>query len=354
MHYCVVTALYELKDGINRRNIQKYIECLSYLHGLKVPVFLFTDMVERLKPIYPNFKYMELERDQIPIYHDIMNSNAKTIECGFDTTTKIYSVITIAKSYFVDLIRIANPDFTHYVWMDAAIACHSPIPYEDLEVGLKLHDKPLITVMQMRSIKQEEKQGKTLLSCNKGIIAASIFMVPKELTAFLWEQSVEAVKLMLQHDYLCLDEQVLAYINAKHPEFFDYWFSDYGTLLNIRYITIDHRTVMQNMIQTEDNEHACKIGLALLDSMEFTYNYPKDLVAETLYYLHIKSYYAPHITHKGIALHVLTAKLIHYLHYYYKIQFPENTITNVAYSGITLTDAPKMDSSILCFTKFIR
>lgn len=351
--YCIVTALYELKDGINRRSITKYIECLSYLHNMDVPVFLFTDMISRLKPIYPKFNYIEMERDTIPIYNDIMNSNAKTVEFGFNTTTKIYSVITIAKTYFINYIKDLE-SFDHYIWMDAAIACHSPIPYEEFKAGIKpkFHDK--IAVMQMRSILNYERQGIHLLSCNKGIIAASIFIVPKDLTSFLWDQAMEAVKLMLEHDYLCLDEQVLAYINAKHPSLFDYWFSDYGTLLNINYITVDHRTVMNNMILCEDNEHACKIGIALLNSMEFTRTFPQDLVAQTLYYIHIKSYYVPHIKHKDIPLHLLVANLIHYIYHHYKIQFPENTMTNVMYSGITLSEEPKIDGQILCFTKFIR
>jgi hypothetical protein len=91
----------------------------------------FYSLISRLKPIYPKFNYIEMERDTIPIYNDIMNSNAKT--------------------YFINYIKDLE-SFDHYIWMDAAIACHSPIPYEEFKAGIKskFHDK--ITVMQMRSV----------------------------------------------------------------------------------------------------------------------------------------------------------------------------------------------------------
>jgi len=352
MSYCIVTALYQLNDGnTKRRSIQKYIESLSYLYNIGVPVVIFTDMLDILQPIYPNLQYQVLSRDNIPVYNKIMQSNAKVIPYGFDTTTKMYSIVTVSKPYFIDRCNELYPNFTHYIWMDAGISTHDHVPYESLREGInaKLHDK--ITVVQMRSIMEHEKEGLCLLSRNGGIIAASIISVPKNLTHFLWDRTIDAVEKMLEHDYLCLDEQVLAYINGKNMDMFDYWYSDYDTLPNLTYINKDHSTVIRNMVNSEDIEHSCEIAVVLLNSIEFIPTFPLDLIPDILFNIQHRSYYVPHVMHKDIPLHILVSKIIHYLHVKYNVQFPDITWNNIKYSGVNVDDQPEQMHEIMPYVR---
>lgn len=357
MKPCIVSSFYELNDGIaKRRNIIKYIEHISYLYGIGYDIIFFTDISDRLSKIYPNIQYVHLLRDDIPIWNKIMNSDAKTIDYGFDTTTKQYSALTISKMYFVDEARVRFPDYTHYIWCDASLEAHGTLSYDEFKYVIEDSCNNKIKVVQMKYPEPWEREGEYLLTTNKGIIAAGIFIVPNQLTRFFWDRALDAVEKMLSMNCLCLDEQVMAYINAKNMDMFDYWFSDYAVLPNLKYIRREHNVVLRNMqvVSDHDKHIACNIARLFLKSIEFVYNFPKDIIPTILYEIHRISYYAPEERHYDIPLHILMSKVIHYLLYYRKdVLFPNNVWDNIAFSGITRDSIPEENNYIMRLVRTI-
>lgn len=357
MRPCIVSSFYELNDGISkRRKIMKYIEHISYLYNIGYDVIFFTDISERLSNIYPNIQYVNVLREELPLWNKIISSDAERIEGGFDTTSKQYSAITISKMYFIHEAKERFPDYTHYIWCDASLEGHGTIPYDEFKdvMNYSMNDK--IRVVQMKYPEPWEREGNYLLTVNRGIIAASIFIVPNNLTLFFWNSTLDAVETMLTMKCLCLDEQVMAYINGKNMDVFDYWFSDYAVLPNLKYIRREHNVILRNMqiISNHDRHIACNIARLFLDSMEFMYNFPKDIIPTILYDIHRMSYYAQEEKHNGIPLHILTAKIIHYILYYrIHISFPYNVWDNIVFSGIVRDSIPEESNEIMKFVRMI-
>lgn len=354
MTYCIVTGYYELKTN-KRRSITQYMEHISYLYGMGIEIIFFTNIADRIRSIYPNIHYISIEMEDLPIHDKIMNSELIPVPFAFDSTTKEYSIITISKMYFINEAKKYTVH-DHYVWIDSGITCHGSIGYDEFKSGLEsklVQDK--ITLVQMRCSKSHERVGDYLLSRNLGIIAGGIIAVPKHLTQFLWNETLDALSIMIDRQYLCLDEQVLAYINGKHIDMFNYWFSDYGVAPNLKYTRREHDTIVNNLIGcvNENRENGCEIARVLLDSIEFLFDFPKQLVPTILYNTHLLSYYVQHETYKGIPLHLLTAKVIHYMIHVYNVEFPSNVIDNIRYSGIDVDQVPELTDDIAPYIRSV-
>lgn len=347
MAYCIISCYYELKSN-KRRSMTQYLGHLSYLYNMGVDIIFFTNIPDKIRPIYPNMHYIITELEDLPIYDKIINSELNPVPYLFDSATKEYSIITISKMYFINEAKKYG-EYNHYIWIDSGITCHGSIGYEEFKMGLESKLRPnKITLVQMRSTKANERVGDYLLSCNAGIVAAGIIAVPDNLTQFLWNETLDALSIMIDNKYLCLDEQVLAYINGKHIDMFNYWYSDYGVVPNLLYTRREHDTIVNNLIgcTTENRENGCEIARLLLDSIEFLFDFPTKLIPTVLYNIHIMSYYLPDETHKGIPLHILTAKIIHYIHRVYHVEFPHNVKDNIRYSGIDMDTEPELTNDI--------
>lgn len=319
-----------------------------------IDIIFFTDIEDRLSKIYPSMKYVNMPRTAIPLWNKIHNTEGlERIAYGFDTTTKGYSALTISKPYFLNEAKLLYPDYDHYVWIDSGIASHGTVPYEEFLEGVKLGLTDKIRVVQMKYPEPYEREGDYLLRINKGIISASIISVPSHLTDFLWDKTLDAVEHMLSIGSLCLDEHVLAYINGKNMDKFDYWFSDYTVPLNLKYIRMDHNTVIRNLdVCTNHDKHTgCQIARVLLDSIEYVSDFPKDLIPTVLYKIHLMSFYVPEEKHKGIPIHILTGRIMHYIIRNYSLTFPSNVRENLLFSGIDMNDEPVVSMPVLCYTK---
>lgn len=343
MSYVYVTALYDFsKHSINHHSsVAKYINLLAYLYNSNVTVILFTEesVACIIRELYPKMQINIIELEQLPIYDMIMNSNATNIHACLGSSSKLLSIVTICKAYFVYCASQENSGHQTYVWLDCGIGYHGCIPYEQLDRGIIKHITERITVTQMCAIAPSEMQDDCdFLSCNRGKIAGGIAIIPAAKAKWFWEQCLNAVRIMLIYDKLCLDEQIWAYVCGKNPTHFSYIYSDYNILYNLEYITVDWNTVIRNMkfcTSHSLHENGSDLTQKLLDSIKFYHiNITPDELITMSYNGQILSYYTDKELSKTCSL------ILQALYSYNKervLELTPNAVENCLFVGTDIT-----------------
>lgn len=259
-NYYLVTSIFDVKKyypGINRwRSSSKYIELFNYFYELNLPTIVFIEdhLKDKIKKM-DNFHTIVKNMDELPAYQLLKDKdNLRPISNGQHLNKEFTAVINSkfyllqeAKEYLIRNNLLSS--ITHLIWLDAGIAhieTIDPLQFKE-DIKLHMHDK-IMNVLMKAVTSQEVTNLDSYLQCSYGKIAAGLFVVPINMVNWYYEElwkyfkySVEELKL------LCYEEQLMSVLVGKHPEKFDFSFSDYFLLKNLRYITNDLHTVLNNL-----------------------------------------------------------------------------------------------------------
>ena len=275
--YYLVTSIFDVKryyPGLNRwRSPSKYIELFSYFYELNLPTVLFIedhlkDKIKRVDNLHVIIKNM----DELPAYKLLKNKgNLRPVANGQHLNKEFASIINSkfyllqeAKEYLIKNNLIKG--ITHLVWLDAGIGHIETITPDSFKEDIKLHIHDKIMNVLMKAVHRNEVENlNNYLQVSYGKIAAGLFVVPLDLVEWYHDELWKYYKFSIEElNLLCYEEQLMSILVGKYPEKFDFSFSDYFLLKNLRYITNDLPTVLYNL--TFCREHGLiDIGMKIIN-----------------------------------------------------------------------------------------
>lgn len=307
-NYYLVTAIFDIKryypDDIRWRSANKYIELFTYFNDLGLPTILFTE--EHLKDKIKGFNNLHIiikGLHDLPTYKLLKDKdNLKPVANGQHLNKEFTSVINSkfilireAKEYLIknNLINC----ITHLIWLDSGIGHIETIPPEVFKEDIKLHTHDKIMNVSMKAVVRAEVENiSNYLQISHGKIAAGLFVVPLFLVEWYSDELWKYYKLAIEElNLMCYEEQLMSIAAGRYPEKFDFIFSDYFFLKNLRYITNDLPTVLNNL--TFCREHGLTdiamkiINLVFISIGKSRLQITKEKCCQFLYDAQISSFY---------------------------------------------------------------
>lgn len=323
--YYLVTAIFDVKrhyPGVNRwRSASKYIELFNYFYELKLPTILFIEdhLVDKIKPA-DHLHIISKNMTDLPAYQYIKDKNNLSPIINGKHLNKEFTSIINSKIYLMnEAKKIVQHDnkITHLVWLDAGIGHIGVIEPEEFksDIALHLHENKIMNVLMKGVTRGEVENLSSYLQWSKGKIAAGLITVPLNMVEWyhneLWNHyiySVDELKL------LCYEEQLMSIPVGRYPDKFDFSFSDYGLLKNLRYIKHELSTVLTNLTFCRENGlsiPALKMVRLILTSVNKGKLYiSKEDCCQFLYDAQIVTFYHDSTTSKMMGI------FLGYMYYY--------------------------------------
>lgn len=325
MNFILVTCIFDLpKRGVKvKRSLEVYLSLFQWLINLDLEIILFTEPhikleIERIHKL-PHLTIIEMNLEDLPNYQKMNHLNLSTpINCP--ELTNLYTVCITSKIWLLSKVHEIHPN-KHLVWIDAGISHVTTIEKQEFIDHLQIHLHHRIVLVMMRATSKHEIVNLTeFLKVNHGKIAAGLMICPsteikwlvKEMNN-LFDQAINDIK------QLCLEEQLLAIISTTNRDKFDYIFSDYWMLPNLKYLRVRIQTVISNLsycrMHLTSDDYFHELGLKILKHLlnsikDAKYDLPHDQLCHILYEGQIVSYYRDRQLSKDLG------RLIHYLYHY--------------------------------------
>lgn len=282
MRYTLVSCIFDIQkrsQSSGKRTGVTYADLFNYVNDIGLPTILFVEshLIDKIKKrdglvIVP--KNLE-DLDTYKLINSMSNlkkpHNAQNLNPWF--TSVINSKLSLMKEA---LQYVEDSDTSHLVWIDAGIAHVGTIPKDKFieDISINLYPDKITLVMMKATTANEIENLPEYYNYNRGKIAAGLSIVP--ITLINWfESSVKELfnKAILEFNIMCLEEQFMSVLTVKYPQIFEYIFSDYWLLYNLRYISDRIRTVIMNLIYCRSNgltHMGSKILKQLLKSLEYS------------------------------------------------------------------------------------
>lgn len=284
MDCILVTCLFDVKsrgDDKGRRSINIYKNLLQYLLDLNLPLFIYTDI--NLNINKDNIHIINKNIEDLSTYKFIKSSgnldlkypgNAKPPDIYYYSIINSKLDLLKETKEYLDQTQIYS-DKKHLIWIDSGIAHVGTIPRERFMDDIKLHiyEDKITLVMMVGTSSQEISNLREYLSVNRGKIAAGLMIIPiKMIEEFQLQLEQLNKKIITDYNLLCIEEQLISVLTVTHGSQFEYIFTDYWMLSNLRYITNRISTVIMNLEHCRSQgmvDLGYKILLKLLDSISY-------------------------------------------------------------------------------------
>jgi len=289
MDYCIVTSIFDIKrlyPGLNRwRSTERYIKLFEYINSLEQLTILFIEphLRDRIK-LRDNLYIIEHKLEELPTYIKIKNlvelqhvSNGSHVNKEFTAVIndKFY-LLSEAKKHLTTL----GINISYLIWMDSGIAHLGTISKDQFinDVKTNFYDDK-ITIYLMKAIHSNEiKNLKSHLEYSRGKIAATLSIFPTKMIEWYCNEYYKLSDTIIDnYKLLCFEEQLMGVILAMYPIKFEFIYGDYvGLLQNLKYITTNMTTVINNLIFCRDNginDIGYKIVLKIIESISYAKNF---------------------------------------------------------------------------------
>jgi len=352
-NYFLITSLFDIKkyypDNDRWRSPYKYIELFTYFKELNLPTILFVEshLKDKIKTFH-NLHIINKELNELPTFKLIEDkNNLRPVANGQHLNKEFTAVINSkayllkeAKEYLIKNNLINN--LSHLIWLDVGIAHIETIPPNIFKEDIKLHMHNKIMNILMKAVTSHEvKNLNNYLQVSYGKIAAGLFVVPLSLVEWYSDELWKYYKFAVEElNLLCYEEQIMSVVVGNNLEKFDYSFSDYFLLKNLRYITNDLVTVLNNLTFCRENgltDIAMKIiNLVFISISKSRLQINEERFCQFLYDAQISSFY------KDMDISKMCALLLGYMYHNNKrgkewiFSRLGNIKQNVSYLGIDI------------------
>lgn len=338
-NFIIVSGFFDVKKRVPdfpKRSIDQYLQLFKYIYDLNIPTILFTE--KEYIDYYPDrsgFTTIELNIEDMPNYKKIMNNTDCKIT-GDATINTAYSAVTTSKTYILKMAKkyiIDNmSDYIgkHIVWLDAGIAHNCTVSRNKFikDITYNLSDK--LTLVMIKMVQKEQIEDmKKYLSQFDNSIAGGLIIAPWNKIEWFYKKTQNLFdKAVDEYKIICLEEQFFGILSCQHEDSFDFIFSHFWFLFNLRYIKVHIHAPIENLTLCRSHSNykiGTKLANKLFESIKSSKVYlsHKELVS-ILYESQIIYYYTNREKSKKIA------ELIYYL--YHNITYSKNYL--VKYSTL--------------------
>lgn len=354
-----VTALFDLgtaERNTKRRSATTYLKLFERLASISHPLVIFIEsrFLDKVNQIISKYSSKDIPRKVIikeitelacyP-YLEQMTMLSFLGNPVSNRDTCLSSVMTNSKTSLVAEVAEANPFSTkHFAWIDIGIHHLQYISYPQInEIVMNIPDKVKIPVL-CATHPNEIKDRSSYYSMNRGKVAGTIFTGGRNEMITFHKMFMEEFKVMLNSGRVCLEEQIMGALAGRNPDFFEYYFCDYTSVLS-NYVNIhnDRDTILRNLEYCRSSglhQIGVRIGKDLMKSLQLgLIKFEQGHMAQLLYDLYICSYYvsketAIHIGEIIIMLNQYNASMSVNLGKY------SNLNENLKFSGLDLSKLP--------------
>lgn len=283
-NYIIVSCIFDTqkRSGLSyKRTGEKYCHLFNYVNNLNLPTILFIEshLIDKIKPregliiIKKELEELNTFKKIDPIKETLRpTQNEARLDAYY--TSVINSKIELlyeASNY----IKEKGLNFSHLLWLDSGISHVGTVPREQFLNDIKLHiykDK-ITLVMMMATTPNEIKNEEAYLSVNRGKIAAGLLIVPTDLIDWFNNLMIEQFNKCINiYKRMCMEEQLMSILTVNYPEKFEYIFSDYWMLPNLRYINNRIHIIIANLAYCREHsllDTGYKILLRLINSLNY-------------------------------------------------------------------------------------
>lgn len=324
--YIFVTGIFDIKrydPNFKKRSVEKYLFLFKWIYDLNVPTILYIEdhLIDKIKP-RENLIIIPINLEDLPNYQKINNVTYELSYPNVCYITSHYASVISSKTYLIkksmEYIKENKQDWinSHLIWLDAGIAHVGTIPKEEFISHLQYHIHnrivfPMLTATSPSEIVDIPK----FLGTNYSKIAAGLMIIPwHSIDWFASEVEKWFDYSIYELKQFCLEEQLIAIMTVTDNHRFDYIFSDYWFLMNLRKIRTRIHTVIKNLSHCRQHE-LYDLGITILDILlksikNARYDIMYNDISQLLYEGQIISYY------KDMNLCINLSKMIHYLYHY--------------------------------------
>lgn len=311
-HKCTfVTALFDLgsaEKSAKRRSAQVYLKLFEQLAQIRHPLVVFveekhksevTRIIDRYSPKGIPRSVITRELCDLP-YYGRLEAMTKLPMLGNPVggrDTYLSSVVTCSKSALVAEIATANPfTTTHFGWIDMGIHHLQYVSPDHIDC-IVMNIPDLVKVGLMCSTHPNEiKDRAHYYQFNRGKVVGTLYTGNRDNLILFDQYFRKEFDVMIQSGHVCLEEQIMGALVAEYPDFFDYWFCDYVSVLS-NYVEINHTvsSVLANLVHCQ-GRGLHKIGLRIGQQIISSLRQGRIKIEHTdmgrlLYNLYICAYY---------------------------------------------------------------
>nr|QBK90287.1 MAG: hypothetical protein LCPAC102_02000 [Pithovirus LCPAC102] len=322
--YIIISAIFDINrinKSFKKRSLQSYILLFKWINELNLPTILYTEthIIDKIDN-RDDLIIIDQKIEELPNYKKLINLNP-TIPTNCKHLNKEYSAVITSKFHLLNISKqyiLENKkewiDY-HLIWLDAGIAHVCTIPKLKFINDIQLHIHNKISIVMMKATSNNEISDINIfLSINCGKIAAGIIICPWLEIQWIHDKINKLYDTTLNDlNKICLEEQFMAIITTNNKDRFKFIYSDYWMLPNLKYITCNINTVIDNLKYCRIN-NIRDIGMELLDILllsikDAKYNIDSTQLCKLLYNGQILSYYVNKKLCKDLGL------LIQYLYH---------------------------------------
>lgn len=324
--YVIITGIFDIKrrdPDFKKRSVEKYLFLFKWVHELNIPTILYIEdhLVDKIKP-RENLIIIPINLEDLPNYQKINNVTYELSYPDVCYVTSHYASVISSKTYLIkksmEYIKEHKSQWinSHLIWLDAGIAHVGTIPREEFINHLQYHiHNRIVFPMLTATAPSEIADIPKFLGTNYSKIAAGLMIIPWHSVDWFttevqkwFDYSIDELK------QFCLEEQLIAIMTVTDGHRFNYIFSDYWFLMNLRKTRTRIYTAIRNL--SHCRQHSLHdLGMKILDSLlrsikNARYDIMYGEICELLYEGQIISYY------KDRHLCISLSKMIHYLYHY--------------------------------------
>jgi len=278
----IVSMFFNLKnmpdatDSI--RSPEFYKEYAERLLRLDYPMVIFCD--SDTYPILDSIRTDKIilinksiiEYDYFKELYPKVIENRKTIPSPDDRNTGSYFLLTLFKFQALKLAKEHLPLSTHYIWVDIGLsfAVRNRGNFETDLTNIMNNPTQKISCCYIHYRNKNELYPMTnyLFGGGKCAIASGLISVQTEFVENLFNEMFrilyEQISLGIGH----AEEQILVYVYDQHPEWFNIYYGDYGSLLTNYHKSIyDIESIKYHFIRNAQNARRSDLVILAINSI---------------------------------------------------------------------------------------